>query len=199
MNRYRIGKQIVLTAIFALWPALAANAAAEADRVWKINPAHSSVKFRVKSMFVMTTNGQFKTFSGKVIYDGKNLENAQVSAEIDPASLDTQLAQRDNHLKSKDFFGVSQYPTITFKSQRIETEETGAFKIIGLLTMHGANAVLTLHARPLESKNGNDSKKEKILTTTATTQLNRKDFGISSGPIDNLVNVTLQIELVHEG
>ncbi|MBX9877089.1 MAG: YceI family protein [Candidatus Obscuribacterales bacterium] len=168
---------------------------------WTIDPAHSSARFSIKHMMISNVNGSFGKVSGNVQYDGKNLPKATVEAVIDVNSIDTNEPKRDEHLKSKDFFEVDKYPTITFKSRKI-TQTKDGFKILGTLTMHGVSKEVTLDAEamgPIVNAHG------KTRTgTSATAKLNRKDFGISyNAALDNGgamvgddVKITLDVEMV---
>jgi polyisoprenoid-binding protein YceI len=186
---------VILLSCYPVWAA---------GNLWLINSENSSVSFKIQKTLLIPVKGEFTNFSGTVSYDGRNLRDATVSAEIVVNSVDTGIPKRDLRLKSNDFFDVVHYPVISFKSRKIVTEESGAFKIIGLLSMHGVMKPVTLTAQPLKA--GNDGSGKEKLTTIATTTLNRKDFGISLGWVDQAgtvlsdkVKVILNIELVQSG
>src|SRR5512133_1266720 len=92
---------------------------------WQIDPAHSAAQFAVKHMMVSTVRGQFNKMSGTLQWDGQTFGNASADITIDAASIDTREPNRDNHLKSADFFDVANSPTITFKSTKIEAAGPG--------------------------------------------------------------------------
>jgi polyisoprenoid-binding protein YceI len=178
---------------------LSLPAVAEPDE-WTVDSAHTSAHFSVKHMMISNVQGDFAKVSGTVHYDGKNLDKASINASIDANSVDTHDENRDNHLKTADFFDVSKYPTITFKSTKIEPGSEG-FKIYGDLTIHGITKPVVLKAEPL-------SQVVKIhggshVGTSATTKINRKDFNLSfNKTLDNGgamvgddVNITLDVEL----
>src|SRR5690606_35039561 len=105
---------------------------------WKIDPAHSSVEFAVKHMMFTTVRGRFKSFSGSITVDEDEPENSSVEVEIDAASIDTGVEDRDTHLRSADFLDVERYPTISFRSTRVEgalDEEGSRFRVVGELTI----------------------------------------------------------------
>jgi polyisoprenoid-binding protein YceI len=165
---------------------------------WVIDKEHSRVSFHIKHMLVSQVSGEFHNVSGNIIYDGRHLERAIVEAEIAPESVDTHIPKRDNHLRSKKFFDVLHYPTISFRSQKIRVDKNGAFKILGVLSMHGVTEQIVLNAGPLQQKFDIVPK----LSTTATAELNRKEFGISMGLVDHggtmigdNVEIQLEIEL----
>ena len=173
-----------------------------ASSLWTIDSDHSAVTFKLKHMSVGTVAGRFKKVSGTVNYDGRNLREAAVEAAVDTQSLDTQSKKRDEHLKSKSFFDANEFPSMSFKSQKIVPGESGSFKIKGIISIHGYAREVSLDAEPLKemiSENG-----EKRLVTSATTRLDRKDFGISMGLLDrggaligDKVQVVLNIQLVN--
>jgi len=197
MKKQRLSVQLLLLiGLLSCCPAWAA------ENLWKINPENSSVNFQIKNMMVKTVNGQFTDFSGTVNYDGRNLQDAVVSADITTNSIDTGIPKRDVHLKSNDFLDIIHYPKISFKSKKIVSEGSGAFKIMGTLSMHGLLKPVTLSAQPLKVE-ADASGKTKLITV-ATTILNRKDFGISMGWVDqggaaiaDKVKVILNIELIN--
>lgn len=168
---------------------------------WTIDPAHSSARFSIRHMMISNVNGSFGKVTGNVQYDGKNLPKANVEATIDVDSIDTNEPKRDAHLKTKDFFETDKYPTITFKSKKITPGKDG-FKILGTLTMHGVSQDITLDAEPMGPIVNAHGKTR--TGTSATTKINRKDFGISyNAALDNGgamvgddVKITLDVEMV---
>jgi polyisoprenoid-binding protein YceI len=193
-------KLFVLAAVSA---GLIQGQAQAASSVWNIDQEHSSVGFRVKHLGVSNISGQFKRFAGTVSYDGRNIRDAVIDAKIKTRSVDTHSSKRDDHLVGKTFFDAEGYPAITFKSQKIVPAEFGAFKINGVISIHGYAREITLDAQPLREIQTPDTGIRRLITT-ASTQLDRKDFGISMGPLDRCgllisdkVLVTLNIELVH--
>ncbi len=184
---------LAVSAVFSL-ATLSLPTRAAGD-TWKINPEGSSVKFSLKNMG-LPVNGHFKSVTGEVHYDGKHLEAADVKTSIEIASIDTGIGPRDHHLKSKDFFNVAQFPQALFESSRIEKQSDGSFLVIGKLTLHGVAEEIKLEARPL--KESSDSGGQKHLSTEATADLRRKDFGIggfAAATISNPVSVSLVIDL----
>ncbi len=172
--------------------------------IWKIDPMHTRAHFTVKHMMVSNVRGDFGKVSGSVNYDGKNLANSSVSAVIDAGSVNTNEPNRDQHLKSPDFFDVAKYPVITFKSTKVEPQANG-FKVIGDLTLHGVTKPVTLIAEtmpdPIKDPYGN------LRTgTEATTKINRKDFGLSfeknldngGALVGDDVDITIDVELTQK-
>jgi polyisoprenoid-binding protein YceI len=190
--------------VFLLILLLIGQSAWAIGNIWSINTENSSVNFQLRNFMVAPIKGEFKSFSGRIDYDGQNLQNASVSAEIIVNSIDTGIPKRDLDLKKSGFFDLVHFPTITFKSKKIIPSDSGAFQIIGNLSMHGVIKPVTLNAEAL--KRTADSSGQIVLSTVATTVLNRKDFGIALGWIDQAgtwisdkVKVTLNIKLVPAG
>jgi polyisoprenoid-binding protein YceI len=103
---------------------------------WTVDPAHSSVEFRVKHMMVSTVRGRFGEFAG-TIEAAPDYHQSKVQGTVQAASIDTNEPRRDDHLRSPDFFDVEHHPEITFASTRIDHVEKGDYRVDGALTMHG--------------------------------------------------------------
>ncbi len=167
---------------------------------WEIDPAHSTIAFSVKHMTISSVRGEFQKFSGTVKADGAPT-TAQVVATIDTSSIDTRQAKRDEHLRSPDFLEVAKYPTMTFKSTRIEPAGEGKFKVTGDLTLHGVTKPVVLDVEgptpPVKDPMG-----KQRAGAHATTQINRKDFGIAFNKtidgggllVGDVVDVTIDVE-----
>ena len=97
---------------------------------WQIDPAHSSIQFTVRHMMISKVRGNFEKFSGTIDFTEENPANSTVSVEIDAASINTREEQRDGHLKSPDFLNVAEFPTLTFKSTRVEPSSSDEGKLI---------------------------------------------------------------------
>ncbi|MBY0359180.1 MAG: YceI family protein [Candidatus Obscuribacterales bacterium] len=181
------------------------GAAASAADQWTIDPKHSSATFTIKHMMVSNVRGQMGGITGSAIYDGKNVDSAKVNASLDPATINTNEADRDKHLRSADFFDVEKYPKITFVSTGTVPVLNGGFKLGGKLTMHGVtkNIELTVDG-PTESLK--DPQGTVRIGATGTTKINRKDFGISYNKLlDNggvalgeEVQIVLDLELTKQ-
>src|SRR5205823_8255764 len=118
----------------------------DADDIYKIDPVHSAISFKVRHFFSFV-NGSFKKFEGTISVDPDHPEKSSVTATIDVASVDTKNETRDTDLRSDHFFDVAKFPTITFKSKSVK--QTGAYSgdILGDLTMHGVTKEITLHVK----------------------------------------------------
>jgi polyisoprenoid-binding protein YceI len=111
---------------------------------WNIDPAHSKVGFAVKHMGIATVRGEFKEFEGTITV-GDDLSTAQASGTIKVASVDTNEPQRDEHLRSPDFFDAATYPELTFEATGFEALDDEAFRVTGNLTLHGITREVVLH------------------------------------------------------
>lgn len=144
---------------------------------WELDPVHSSVGFSVRHMMVATVHGQFDNVSAVVNINEENLSKSTVEVTIDTNSINTRIAKRDAHLKSPDFFDVEKFPTMTFKSTKIEKAFGGKFKVVGDLTMHGVTHPVTLHVSSLTAPVKNPMGKM-VRGVSATGELNRKEWGL---------------------
>lgn len=143
---------------------------------WVLDPAHTTVEFTVKHMMITNVKGRFAKFEGYISADLSDLTTAEVSVTVDAASLDTREEQRDAHLRSADFFDVEQFPTLAFKSWRIDRKGDDQYELVGDLTIHGVTqtSVWTL---TFEGQ-GKDPWGSERAGFTAETRINRKDFGL---------------------
>jgi polyisoprenoid-binding protein YceI len=165
---------------------------------YKIDPAHSSAQFSVRHMMVTNVRGGFRSVNGAVEFDPTNPAGSSVEAVIDAASISTLDEQRDAHLRSADFLDTEKFPTITFKSAKLEPAGDGEWKATGDLTIHGVT-------RPVVLKVDGPTSEEKDpwgnvrAGASATTRIKRSDFGLTwnaaleTGGI--LVGDDLKIEL----
>jgi polyisoprenoid-binding protein YceI len=145
---------------------------------WKIDPAHSEADFSIKHMAISTVHGSFRGVSGVIRFDPADVAKSGVEAKIDVTSVDTGVAARDTHLKSPDFFDTAKFPTMTFKSTSV-AKVAGGYAVTGDLTLHGVtkSVVLALET-PGKEQVGMDGKSVHR-GFTATTTINRKDFGLN--------------------
>ena len=153
--------------------------AAYADAAtYRVDPAHSSVTFRVRHLFSSVT-GRFASFAGKIVYDEQQATKSSVEGEIDATSIDTNVKKRDDHLRSADFFDVAQYPKITFQSSGVtDVDPSGKKgKMNGTLTMHGVSKPVVLDVSFLGK--GRDPNGKQRAGFHATTTVDRKEFGLT--------------------
>jgi polyisoprenoid-binding protein YceI len=169
---------------------------------YQIDTAHSAVGFSVKHMMVSTVRGQFGKFSGTVDYDPANVAASKVDVTIDAASIDTSNDKRDAHLRSADFFDVENHPTLTFKSKSV-AGTPGALKVTGDLTMHGVTKEVVLDVEGPTDAISHPSGAS-LRGASATTTVNRKDFGLTWNKaleaggvaVSDEVKIQLDLELI---
>ena len=161
-----------------LLAAVAAGPAAAAESTWEIDPAHSSVQFSVRHMMVSNVRGEFRKVSGTVQGDETDPTKAKVEATIDTTSIDTRNEKRDSHLKSADFLDTEKFPTMTFKSKKIEKTGDRRYRVTGDLTLHGVTREVALDVDG-PSAVVKDPMGNVRVGATATAKINRQDFGIT--------------------
>jgi len=146
--------------------------------VWQIDPMHSVANFKIKHMMISDVLGNFRDVKGTLQLNEENLANSKVDVTIGAASIDTGVDKRDAHLKSADFFDVEKYPNLTFTSKQVKPAGKDTLTLIGDLTIHGVTkeVVLSVSGPTAEIKDpwGNLRRAAK-----GTTQINRKDFGLT--------------------
>ena len=197
---YRSALNLTITCIFALILCSSARAT-----VWEIDPAHTSIQFSVKHMTISNVRGQFTKMSGKILNEGTDPGLVKIEATIDAATIDTREPKRDGHLKSADFLDVEHYPTITFKSKKVEPAEPGKWKLTGELTIRGVTREVTLDVDGL-SEEIKDPYGNVRVGAHATTTINRKDFDLKWNKlletgglvVGDTVAITIDVEAVKQ-
>jgi polyisoprenoid-binding protein YceI len=174
-----------------------------ATTTWNLDPVHSVAEFKVKHMMISNVKGQFTTLTGVLSLDETNHTNSRVEASIQAASINTRDAQRDTHLKSPDFFDAEKFPTLSFKSTRIGRSGNGEMAVTGDLTIRGVtrNVVFTVEGPTPPAK---DPWGNARVGLSATTKINRKDFGLTwnatletgSILVGDEVTITLDVQFV---
>jgi len=144
---------------------------------YQIDSAHSAAHFSVRHMMISNVRGDFTKVSGTLLLDADNPANSAVEALIDAASINTREAQRDAHLKSADFFDVEKYPEMAFRSKSVEAAGDGELRVKGDLTIHGVTREVTLNVEG-PTPEAKDPWGNQRIGATATTKINRKDFGL---------------------
>ena len=170
---------------------------------WNIDPAHSVAEFKVKHMMISHVKGQFAKVSGALTLDESELANSRIEASIEAASIETRDAQRDTHLKSADFFDVEKFPTLSFKSTGIRQVRDGELAAEGDLTIRGVTRKVVFSVEgptpPAKDPWGNTR-----VAVSATTKINRKDFGLTWNTaletggilVGDEVTITLDVQFV---
>ena len=144
---------------------------------WTFDPAHTSASFSARHMMVSTVRGTFAAPTGKLEFDPVNPEAAYVEAEIDATTLTSGVLDRDNHLRSADFLEVDKYPTITFKSTKVEVTGNDSANVTGNLTIRGVTRPVVLKAEYLGLVNTPFG--DQRTGFTASTKINREDWGLT--------------------
>ena len=170
---------------------------------WKIDPAHTGVEFAVKHMMIATVKGRFTDVAGTVTIDEADPAASKVDITINAASLDTREPQRDTHLRSGDFFDVEKYPTLTFRSTRIEGNAP-EFKLTGDLTIHGVTRPITLDVT--HEGRGKDPWGGERVGYSATGKLKRSEYGLTWNAaletggflVGDDVKIAVDVELIRQ-
>ena len=145
---------------------------------WKIDPMHSEADFAIKHMAISTVHGSFHGLSGMITLDPANLAKSSVEATIPVDTVDTGVAPRDNDLKCPRFFDAAQFPTMTFKSTSVH-KAGDHYDVTGDLTLHGVTKPVVLKLEELGKEETGMDKKSVHRGFTATTTINRQDFGLA--------------------
>ncbi len=169
---------------------------------WEIDSAHTDVGFSVKHLMISTVRGRFSDVRGTIRIDDDDLTTAIVQVEIGAASIDTRQQQRDDHLRSGDFFDVEKFPTIEFESRRIERIENDRYRVVGDLTIRDVTREVVLDAT--QEGRGRDPWGGERLGFSATTTIDRRDFGLTWNQaletgglvVGNEIRITLDVEAV---
>lgn len=146
-----------------------------ATATWNIDVAHSAIHFYVRHMVISKVHGRFAKWSGTVALDEQDLTRSSVEVAIDAGSIDTQVADRDAHLRSADFLDVARYPELRFTSKRIEPAGEG-YRVVGDLHLHGVVREVTLAAE--FAGQGKDPWGNTRAGFSAKASLDRRDFGL---------------------
>jgi polyisoprenoid-binding protein YceI len=168
---------------------------------WTIDAVHSQVAFSIRHLMVSTARGRFNVLRGSINIDEENLAQSWIEAEVDAANVDTGDAQRDAHLRSADFFDVEKYPTITFKSTKVEHIDGPDYKVTGDFTMHGVTRPVTFNVEYA----GQSNMMGQRAGLTARARINRKDWGLSFGSVaeagqvalSETVNIEIDLEVIY--
>lgn len=157
--------------------------------IWEVDPAHSEVQFKVKHLVISTVTGSFNSYEGKVETDGDGFENAKAYFSADINSISTNNEDRDEHLKSEDFFNAEEYPQLTFESTNFEKTGENEYTVTGDLTIRDITKEIELdvvHGGTVEDHFGNTKAGFEISGT-----INRKEFGLTWDAVTEAGNVVV--------
>jgi len=170
---------------------------------WRIDPNHSAAYFSVRHLMINTVRGSFGGIVGMVHYDPSHITDATVEATIDCATLTTGVAKRDDQMKGPDFFDVKKYPSMKFKSKRVQTAGSGKLKITGDLTINATTREVVLDVDG-PSQTVKDAQGREKIGLNAATKISRKEYGIvwneiletGGVAVADEVTILLDIELI---
>ncbi len=163
--------------------------ATETKTLWKIDPTHSEVQFKVKHLVISTVTGSFGSFDGQIETDGEDFENANATFTADIDSISTNNEDRDQHLKSDDFFNAKEYPQLTFESKNFEKTGDGKYKVTGDLTIRDITKEIELdvvHGGTVGDPYGQTKAGFEVNGT-----INRKEFGLTWNAVTEAGNVVV--------
>jgi len=186
-------------ALMGVLPSVAATS------TWKLDPRHSAAQFSVRHMGISTVRGGFSNVNGTVQLDEQDITKSTVEVTIDVATVDTREPGRDKDLRSDHFFEVEHFPSMTFKSKKVEQVSPGKLKVTGDLTIRGTTKEVVLDVdgptAPVKDTWGNQR-----AAVNASTKINRQDFGVKwNATLDNGgvvvaddVNITIDAEMTKQ-
>jgi polyisoprenoid-binding protein YceI len=174
-----------------------------ATSTWQIDPQHTAAQFSVRHMAISTVRGQFSSVKGTVQIDDTDVSKSIVDVTIDVTSVDTREPKRDAHLKSPDFFDAAKYPEMIFKSTKVEKTADGKLKVTGNLTIRGVTkeVILDVDGPTAPVKDARGMQRAGL---TATTKINRQDYGVKwNAAMDNggvvvgdEISIVIDLEMV---
>jgi polyisoprenoid-binding protein YceI len=182
-----------------------AASASTKPTAWQIDPAHSAAHFSVRHLMISNVRGEFTKLTGTAAINALEPEKSSVEVTIDANSINTREPQRDEHLRSADFFDVANHPTLTFRSKRVQAQGADTFKVTGDLTIRGVAKEVTFDVEgptpAVKDPWGNIR-----AGITATAKINRKDFGVAFNALTETgamvvgeeVKITIEAELIQQ-
>jgi polyisoprenoid-binding protein YceI len=176
-----------------------------APSTWQLDPAHTAATFSVRHMMISTVRGEFSKVTGTIQVDDADVTKSTVNVSIDTTTVNTREADRDSDLRSDHFLDVKDYPTMTFKSKKVETAGTGKLKVTGDLTIRGVTKEVVLDVDgptgPVKDPYGNQR-----MAISGSTKINRQDFGVKWNAnmdgggvvVGDEVSITLDAEMIKQ-
>jgi polyisoprenoid-binding protein YceI len=170
---------------------------------WEIDPAHTEVGFTARHMVVAKVHGRFTRFQGRVVLTQKDLTPVSAEVKIEAASIDTSVADRDNHLRSEDFFDVEKHPHLTFRSKKVEGTGKNHYRVVGELTIRGVTREVVLDAEVLGR--AKDPFGDERVALSAKTSIDRKEFGLTWNKltetggllVSDRIDISLEVQAVN--
>ncbi len=192
-------KRLFLITLLVMIPhlVLAAN--------WKIDPAHTTIEFKIRHLMISWVKGVFTEVQGTAVTNEADLTKSSVQIQIKTASLNTNNKKRDDHLRSPDFFDVATYPVMTFVSKKVVVADDQLAEIVGDLTIHGVSREVVLEVEDF-SQTVTDPWGNTRRGATASTKINRKDYGLTWNKaleaggvvVGDEVRISLEVEFIRE-
>jgi polyisoprenoid-binding protein YceI len=189
--------RLMIAVVILALPALASAS------TWNIDADHSNIQFKVRHLMVSNVKGVFGKVQGTVDIDDKNIAMSKVAVTIDTQSINTGVVKRDEHLKSADFFDVATFPTMTFVSTKVAKNGKDKLQVTGNLTLHGVTrqVLLDVEGPSADSKDPWGNTRRGV---SATTKINRKDFGLAWNKaletggvvVGDEVVISLEVEMI---
>lgn len=172
---------------------------------WNIDPAHTAAEFKVKHMMISNVKGKFTGLTGSLTLNDADPAGSQVEASIPVDTISTGDAQRDGHLKSADFFDAEKFPNITFKSNSMKKLSESDWDVAGNLTIHGVTKAVTLRVEDVSAP-AKDPWGNTRVGLSATTRINRKDYGLAWNAtletggvlVGDEVQISLDVEFIKQ-
>ncbi len=182
--------------LFLFFAAITIGLTLLAQSQYKVDPAHTSVNFRVKHQGITFVAGKFEKFDGGIIGEINKIEQSRVFFNVDAASINTSVPPRDKHLRSADFFDIEKFPSMTFESTGIKKVTDDKFKLSGKLQIKDVTKDVTFdvtYGGTVKGRDGAD-----VVGFIAKNRVNRLDYNISSDPegitIGKDIDITLYLE-----
>ncbi|MEX1030125.1 MAG: YceI family protein [Paenibacillaceae bacterium] len=171
-----------------------------AQTKWAVDVSHSSIDFSIRHMMIAKVKGTFHTFEAEIEANPADLTTAKIKFSIDVASVDTRNTDRDNHLRSADFFDVENMPKMTFEAKQITRSDSNEYDVVGDLTLHGVTRSEKFAV--IFEGSGTDPWGNEKVGFSATGALNRSDYGLTYNAaletggilIGDEVKITIEIE-----
>ena len=182
---------------------MSANAPEPTTTTWNIDPVHTMAEFKVRHMMITNVKGHFTGVTGVLTLNEQDITKSHVEASIDAASINTRETDRDTHLKSADFLDVEKFPKLTFTSTRVTSTGEGELQVEGDLTIHGVTRKVEFAVEG-PTPPGKDPWGNTRIGWTATTKINRKDFGLTWNTaletggilVGDEVTITIDVEAI---
>lgn len=173
---------------------IAGVATAELEK-WDIDKGHSNVYFDIRHTYA-TVRGQFEDYSGSVQFDADNMEMGSISLEVRTKSVNTGIPNRDNHLRADEFFGVKQYPAMTFVSTGVKQKAGNQYIVEGDLTIKGKTQKMAVPFTFFGSRENPLKKGQQVAGFEARFSINRLDYGVGSGKYVEMGTIANQVDIL---